>query len=387
MIFRRISRSLALQFTAFVFALLLAAGGIFIAGDAARRGHDASARLDRQLQQVLARPVGSRGIPDLPPFERERVRITDTLGRTIYAGSLFQDVPFSPKRGFTRVDAGRESYDVLTAPFVEDGEIVGYLQVADIAPEYALRTRLFLYLLVSAAISAAAYGAGLFFARRSLKPAEQMMERLEQFTQDASHELRTPLTAVGTSLDLAIADPQGSGKELRSAKKGLKDIATLGERLLELARLDAFVLNRERVDMSSLVANVLDTHADEAAAKGVTIERTLAEGVAVEADPALARQVVANLVSNAIKFNAEGGTVAVTLSKDALAVRDTGRGIAPEARAKIFDRFYREDAARSNAADGLGLGLALAKRVCDLHGWTVSVESEEGKGSTFTVGF
>lgn len=386
MIFRRISYSLALQFTGFVFAILLVTGAVFLASDGAQRGLVAHERLEQQLSQILSRPAGSRSIPSLPRFQRERIRITDALGKTIYAGALFDDIPFVPKRGLTTIESGRESFQVLTAPFVESGDIVGYIQVADRAPLDELQERVFLFLVVSAAISAAAFGVGLFFARRSLKPAEQMMQRLEQFTQDASHELRTPLMAMSSSLDLALAKDENRDL-VRAAKKDLKDMSTLVERLLELARLDTFVLHKEQVDVTSLVGSVLDTHETLAKEKGVTITRALAMGAIQSADGAMLRQVISNIVGNAIKFNKPGGVVAVTLTKDALFVQDNGSGIAPEALPKIFDRFYRADTARSRQSDGLGLGLALVKRIVDLHGWTIKVESKESKGTVFTVKF
>lgn len=386
MILKRISYSLALQFTAFVFVLLLVAGAVFLAGDVAQRSREANMRLERQLQQIMSRPVGSRGIPDLPRFQRERIRITDALGKTIYAGAVFDGVTFVPRRGLSRIESGRESFDVLTAPFVEGGDIVGYIQVAERAPLDDVGSRVFLFLVVSAAISAAAFGAGLFFARRSLRPAEQMMERLEQFTQDASHELRTPITAVSTSLDLALATVDN--KDLvRAAKRDLKDMATLVERLLELARLDSFVLQTAPVDLSAAVNAVLDAHAHEADARGVVLERAVAANVRAQADEALVRRVVANLVSNALKFTPTGGRVSVTLTKDSLIVKDTGRGISPDALPRIFDRFFREDVARSKQSDGLGLGLALTKRIVDLHRWKILVESTPGKRTVFIVKF
>lgn len=386
MILKRISYALALQFTGFVFAILLVAGGVFLASDIAQRSSIANARLERQLENILRRPAGSRGIPDLPRFQRERIRITDALGKTTYAGAVFDDVPFVPRRGLSRIESGRESFDVLTAPYVEHGDIVGYIQVADRSSADDLDARVFLFLLVSALISACAFVVGLFFARRNLRPAEAMMERLEQFTQDASHELRTPLTAVGTSLDLALAT--ADNKELiLSAKAELKNMASLVERLLELARLDSFVLRTESVDVSALVASVLDAHDPRAAQAGVTVMRSLAKGVTRSADPTLLRQVVANIVGNAIKFNTRGGVVTVTLTNNILFVHDNGHGIPPEALPHIFDRFYRADNARSKSSDGLGLGLALVRRIVDLHGWTIKAESAPRKGTLFTVKF
>jgi signal transduction histidine kinase len=284
------------------------------------------------------------------------------------------------------VERGRESYDILTAPFTEDGVVIGYLQVADRSPPDDLGARVFLFLVVSAGISGLTFGVGLFFARRSLRPAEQMMRRLEQFTSDASHELRTPLTAISTSLDLALQ--KAENKDLiATAKRDLKDMGSLVERLLELARLDAFALKAERVDMSALVKDVVTKHEPAAKERQVVIATVIASGVAIDADAALARQVVSNLVANAIKFNKPGGSVTVTLTKQSLTVVDTGKGIAQESLGKIFDRFFQEDDARTTGNRGLGLGLALSKRIADLHGWTLSARSNVGKGSEFTVRF
>lgn len=385
-IFRRIGYAIALQFTAFVFGLLLVTGTVFLAADVYHRNRETRMRLERQLVQILDRPERFDTAPALPAYQRERIRITDASGVTLFSGTLYDDIPFSPRREIMTVERGRESYDILTAPFTQDGVVVGYLQVADRSPPDDLEARVLLFLLVSAGISGLTFGVGLFFARRSLRPAEQMVRRLEQFTSDASHELRTPLTAIGTSLDLALR--KVDNKDLiAAAKRDLKDMGTLVERLLELARLDAFAIKKERVDMSTLVKDVVAKHEAAAKEKNVVIATVIASGVALDADAALARQVISNIVANAIKFNKAGGSVTVTLTKSALTVVDTGRGIAQESIGKIFDRFFQEDDARTAGNRGLGLGLALGKRIADLHGWTLSVRSNVGKGSEFTVKF
>lgn len=389
-IFRRIGYVIALQFTAFVFGLLLVTGTVFLTADVYQRHRETRARLELQLLRILDRPERFDTVPALPAYQRERIRITDASGGTLFSGTLYEDIPFSPRREIMTVERGRESYDILTAPFTQDGVIVGYLQVADRSPPDDLETRVLLFLLVSAGISGLTFGVGLFFARRSLRPAEQMVRRLEQFTSDASHELRTPLTAISTSLDLALQ--KADNKDLiATAKRDLKDMGSLVERLLELARLDAFALKAERVDMSALVKDVVTKHEPAAKERQVVIATVIAtviaSGVAIDADAALARQVVSNLVANAIKFNKPGGSVTVTLTKNALTVVDTGKGIAQESIEKIFDRFFQEDDARSTGNRGLGLGLALAKRIADLHGWTLSVRSKVGKGSEFTLRF
>lgn len=385
-IFRRIGYAIALQFTAFVFGLLLVTGTVFLAADMYQRNRETHARLERQLLQILDRPERFDTVPALPAYQRERIRITDASGGTLFSGTLYEDIPFKTGREIMTVMRGRESYDILTAPFTQDGVIVGYLQVADRSPPDDLDARVLLFLIVSAGISGLTFGVGLFFARRSLRPAEQMMRRLEQFTSDASHELRTPLTAIGTSLDLALQ--KADNKELiATAKRDLKIMGTLVERLLELARLDAFALKTERIDMSALVKDVVTKYEPAAKEKQTVIATVITSGVAIDADAALTRQVVSNLVANAIKFNKAGGSVTVTLTKNSLVVVDTGKGIAQESIEKIFDRFFQADDARSTGNRGLGLGLALSKRIAELHGWTLSARSKIGKGSEFTVRF
>jgi signal transduction histidine kinase len=107
--------------------------------------------------------------------------------------------------------------------------------------------------------------------------------------------------------------------------------------------------------------------------------------ITAKGDPALLRQVLTNLISNAIKFSKpEGGTVTVRLTKKALSIQDTGIGIAQESLVHIFDRFYQAENSRTN--DGYGLGLALVKRIIDLHRWTISAKSTLDKGTTFVIG-
>jgi signal transduction histidine kinase len=279
-----------------------------------------------------------------------------------------------------------DHYQLLTTEVRQGEKILGFLQVAELSRVQAgeLTPRAILYLIVSAAISLLTFFVGLFFARSSLKPAEQMMERLEQFTQDASHELRTPIAALSSSLDLALRS--GKHKEgIESAKEDVTQVSILVERLLELARLDKFVLQREEVDLSVLTETVIERHRGLVDGN-VIIKSEVLSGVTVSGDPALLRQVIGNLLSNAIKFSKAGmGTITVRLTKDKLSVEDEGVGITKEDLPHIFDRFFQAEDSRSNG--GLGLGLALVKRIVDLHGWKIGVKSKEGEGTTFTVRF
>jgi signal transduction histidine kinase len=328
----------------------------------------------------------NRVTPMLPPGMRERVRIVDALGRPLYTGGLLAEVPFSPSPHLRRQVIQRDQYTLLTTPIMQEHTLIGYIEIADLERVQVrdLPTRVLLYLLVSIGISALTFGVGLFFARRSLKPAEQMVSRLEQFTQDASHELRTPLATLNSSLDVALKT--GKLQEgLLSAKDDVKQISTIVERLLELARLDTFLLQKETIDLSLLLSAAIPPYEAIAAKRQVRIEQEIAPGIRVHGDPALLRQVVANLLSNASKFNKEGGTIRVVLVSNTLRIEDTGIGIAKEALPYIFDRFYQAESSRSK--EGFGLGLALVKRIVDLHGWSIHVRSTEGQGTTCVVEF
>ncbi|MBP9774167.1 MAG: HAMP domain-containing histidine kinase [Candidatus Peribacteraceae bacterium] len=386
--FNRISYKIALQFTAFVFLMLFITGVVFLGASFMDRYRYRRAHLEQMQEAILQRQKASRDLPSsIPPILRSRLRVIDVNGDSLYSGELYAHIPFDLDVGMSTVTVENETYDILTTPLLlENGDPGGHLQIADRSPPDDLSKQVILFVIVSFGISFLTFGVGLYFARRSLKPAEQMVERLEQFTQDASHELRTPLTAISTSLDLALATGDFPDNVL-SAKKDLKEINILVQRLLELARLDHFLLRKEEVNLSTLVAETIDKHQQFADLKNIVIERQIAPDVKVLGDSSLIRQIVSNLLTNAVKFNNENGTIQVKLKSHTLTVRDTGKGISKDALPNIFNRFYQEDASRTKGKTGLGLGLALVKRIVDLHRWTIHVHSKHGEETTFTIHF
>ncbi|HAI98808.1 TPA: hypothetical protein DCL30_04730 [Candidatus Peribacteria bacterium] len=386
--FKRISRIIALQFTAFIFVLLLLNGFLFLAADLGNEQRQMRFRLERMAEGIAGRfeigvsPLMPR---EVPPGMRDRVQILDAEGDVLFGSSLFGDIPFEKRQGFAEFSIQGEQYAVLTEPIVRSGRTVGYAQVADVIRFQMddLPLRVLLYLILSVSISTLIYLVALAFAKRSLKPAEEMVERLEQFTQDASHELRTPLATLSSSLDLALHN--GKHREgILSAKDDLKQAEVLVERLLELARLDKFLLETSSVDLSTMVEEAVERHRAFAAEKHITLDASIAAKVKVKGDAALLRQVVSNLLANAIKFSKPaGGTITVTLTKTALTIADTGIGIAKDILPRVFDRFFQAD--ESRARGGFGLGLALVKRIVELHGWTIVVSSTKGKGTAFRI--
>ncbi|MBA3439730.1 MAG: heavy metal sensor histidine kinase [Pyrinomonadaceae bacterium] len=217
---------------------------------------------------------------------------------------------------------------------------------------------------------------------------------IRRFSADASHELRTPLTVLRGELEGIAQDPQLT-KEMRemigSALEETERLAKIVESLLVISRLDAGEarMERARLDFAELAEATVEQLSLLAEDKSISLVSDTPEPVEVEGDRARLKQVVVNLVDNAIKYTPAGGRVEVKVTREdghaLLEVKDTGGGIPAEALPHIFERFYRVDKARSRAVGGTGLGLAIVKSICAAHGGQVKVESTENKGSRFVV--
>jgi signal transduction histidine kinase len=208
------------------------------------------------------------------------------------------------------------------------------------------------------------------------------------------HELRTPLAALMAAAyllqrpDLPQEQHQRLGESIYSEVRRLNDMAT---DFLELARLESgrIRFTREPIDLAGLVRECLEVVRPQAEVDRIRIETDLDAGPGpVYGDRNRLKQVVLNLLTNAIKYNQKGGLVRVSVSAEpsqaVLAVTDTGRGIPPESLPRVFDRFYRVPDQEAATA-GTGLGLAIAKRIVESNRGTIEVTSQMGQGSTFTV--
>jgi two-component system, OmpR family, heavy metal sensor histidine kinase CusS len=218
--------------------------------------------------------------------------------------------------------------------------------------------------------------------------------REKQAAADISHELRTPLAALLTTTEVALRKsrtPEEYRELLEDCRESGKQMSRLVERLLTLARLDAGVdtLRPQAVDVANLAEQCVSLVRPLAEARDLKLSLQQDGPAPMTADPDKLREVLTNLLHNAIQYNNPRGSVAVKVGRSnghlEMEVRDTGIGIGPEARKHIFERFYRADPSRQ--ADGLnaGLGLAIVKGYVDLMGGTITVESVEGEGSTFRI--
>ncbi len=373
------------------------------------------------------------------------VRYLNADGKVLGGFGFGWDSPPEPN-GINRAEAGQSvftqssdrktdrDFRVYTVPVMSGASVAGFVQV--LRDLHGLRDTL--GELIGALFAGGALvtvGGGLaayFLARRALSPIEAitrtarqisardlsarlnmqkaheevsqladtfdaMLGRLEEsftrerrFTADASHELRTPLAAMEAILSVIRSEPRTSAEYERA----LDDIAdetarlrTLTEELLQLSR-GAQLSSSDLipVDVSVLVEDVVDALRPLAVAKALSLDTRIEPDLFVRGDSDSLIRVFLNLLDNAIKFTEEGGIVVETHSSgDAVivAVKDTGVGIPPDRLGDIFDRFYRADPSRSTPGSGLGLSLA-AQIVCD-HAGDLSVQSEEGAGSTFSV--
>ncbi|GGW53850.1 two-component sensor histidine kinase [Streptomyces lucensis JCM 4490] len=223
----------------------------------------------------------------------------------------------------------------------------------------------------------------------SLQAAEERQRRL---TADIAHELRTPLANLRGYLE-ALRD--GVVEPTPALLHSLHEEAMLQQRIVDdlqdlaLAEAGALTYHRSAVDLGDLLEAGRTAHLAQAEAAGVTLRTEAPTPVRVHADADRLRQVVGNLVGNALRATAPGGTVTLSVTRvgDAavLRVRDTGKGIPPEQLSHLFDRFWRADAARGRATGGSGLGLAIARQIVTDHGGTIEVASQVGTGTTFTV--
>ncbi len=229
---------------------------------------------------------------------------------------------------------------------------------------------------------------------RMIARLSDAFEQNRRFLADASHELRTPLAALRGELESVVAEasvlPELSDR-VGSALEEVDRLAKIVDALFAISRLDAGEARQERTrfDLAPLAASTTEQMSLLAEDKGITVECNAKDSVNVEGDRARIKQVVVNLLDNAIKYTPRGGSISLNVraaeEKAILEVADTGIGIPASAQPHIFERFFRVDEARSRDAGGAGLGLAIVKSICTAHGGSVRVESVPSQGSRFKV--
>jgi two-component system phosphate regulon sensor histidine kinase PhoR len=243
---------------------------------------------------------------------------------------------------------------------------------------------------------ATAAGGGVVAVLHDVTRLRRLETMRRDFIANASHELRTPVTAIQGCAETLIggADAATQKEFLEIIHRHARRIGRLVEDLLRLSELEARPpesARREVLSVSAVARVVTETLRARAAAAGQTVVVDVAAELEARGDPAGLEQVLENLVDNAVKYGrGKGGTITLRAGRVApdrvkIDVVDDGNGIAAEHLPRLFERFYRVDPSRAGASGGTGLGLAIVKHLAEAMGGRVSVESQVGKGTTFTI--
>ncbi|MBI3963233.1 MAG: response regulator, partial [Deinococcus sp.] len=325
-------------------------------------------------------------------------------GRVAQSGTaiLANDLPNDP-RFYNPSARGERLLACISVPMQARGQIIGTLDAHSKRRRQAFHQHHLWTLSMLAAQAAVAID-----TVRTLHHAESLAEELRaanselattsryksEFVANMSHELRTPLNSIMGFSEVLADGLAGALNEKQ--RKYVGNVLSSGQHLLslindilDLSKVEAgrMELSREQLDASEVVKEVLTALSPLANRQGITLVDAVA-AAPVWADHGRLRQVFFNLLSNAIKFTPSGGTVQVSTSTGgpmaSFSVADTGIGIKPEDRGKLFQEFRQLDSTASRRYSGTGLGLSLTKRLVELHGGTITVQSEPGKGSTFT---
>ena len=213
------------------------------------------------------------------------------------------------------------------------------------------------------------------------------------FIANVTHEMNTPLTNIRGFAELiesGVLPAERVGSAAHTIIKQSDRLANLIRSIINFSAIDSDELPDYEVDLSELLRETLASFEPKFSKKNIALTAEIAEGIKVQSRRERLVEIVNNLVSNGIRYNKEGGTLTVRLEGgDAprLTVADTGVGLSEEDKTRIFDRFYTVDKSHGGTGGGFGLGLAIVKKLCKRAGWKLSVESELGKGTTFSIEF
>ncbi len=287
---------------------------------------------------------------------------------------------------------------LVGAPLLHEGQVIGVIHVGTLQPRLFTDHELALLQRVADRCGLAIVSAMRYTAEHEARQAaETALQVRDTFLSVASHELKTPLTSLLLSLDLLWRRTNASQSLPDRDRRTLEKIREQGQRLdrlvaqlLDLSRIEAggFRLECAPLDLAAVIDQVV-TEIGTALETHTIVTQGLDTPLMIEGDSGRLSQVVYNLLANAIKYSPHGGQIEIWLDRQpaqaSIIVRDEGIGIPPEALPHLFERFYRAPNVDPRAISGMGLGLFIIQEIVTQHGGTVTVTSQEGKGSTFTV--
>lgn len=291
---------------------------------------------------------------------------------------------------------GNYKYRAINHKEEQNGEVV-YLQIlinvdAENAIVESFRNNLIICIAVSMVLSIVA---SYILSRKTLKPIIVSWNKQTEFVQNASHELRTPLTIIQAKQELLLDEPQAKiidkVEEINTSISETRRMARLVKDLMQLAKADSnkVELDKELVDIDKLIAEVTNPFIEMAEIQKKKFALDLKYGKNINIDKNKIHQVLVIILDNALKYTEKNDEISVvTFEKDSkcvIQIKDTGIGISDEGINHIFDRFYREDKARSRETGGSGLGLSIASHIIELHGGSIKAMHNEDKGTIIEI--
>lgn len=284
---------------------------------------------------------------------------------------------------------------VVSKPMYESGEVVGVIQYARSLE--TLEQTIYDYLIVLLPLGLGGLGlaalGGAYMAGRAVRPVREAFDRQRIFIADASHELKTPLTLIRANTEVlqrSLDDPD----ERELADDVLTETDRMSEALSDLllvARLDAgkLAIDDKVFDLATIISGAVGRFETRAASEGLEVDVLAPEELTARGDPARTEQALTVLLDNALRHTPRGGAITVRArridGRVETVVEDSGPGIAPEHLPRVFERFYRADAARQRNDGGTGLGLAIARDLARAQRGDLSVANAEGGGAAFIL--
>ncbi len=323
----------------------------------------------------------------------------DRQGRSLgHQGHYYLTEPFGGA-GQTQIQVGKPRIQGVTVLVrgSDNGELMGYVRASQSLEEFdeALQ-QLDLGMIGGIGVALGLSGVGGFWlTRQAMRPIERSFAQLQQFTADASHELRSPLMAIQTNAQVALKYPEGmrsgDAEKFGAIALATKQMTHLTEDLLFLARTDIQPSpGFATVNLTELLVDLVTLYEPQAMVKSIDLQLVVTTEYHMMGNATQLRRLFANLLDNALRYTPASGEIKLSSQVNAdraveITVQDTGVGIAADQLSQVFDRFWQADSARSSQTGNCGLGLAIAQAIAQGHGGVITVSSQVGQGTCFTV--
>lgn len=365
------------------------------------------ARVDKELnssKNLIARGASYNFSPPLPPMNPRVITIVygengeiiqPTKNHSFFEQNSKQLKPKELDKLYD-ITIGEYSFRTISFSATLQGRFVIVQLITNTNAERDILVNLLRILIIGGIlISIVSVGASLYLADKSMKPIIDSWNKQKEFVENASHELRTPLTIIQSKLELMLLEPKASIMDkyelLAPALSETRRISKMVSDLLTLARSDSNTTELEKsyTDITKLIKNVSEPYKEIAEAEGKSLNLDLQQDIQIFADEKRLNQLIIILLDNSLKYTMEGCSINIKAciqnSNFLLEVLDNGIGIKEENKQRIFERFFREDKARSRETGGSGLGLSIAKWIVDKHDGVIEASPGIPSGTLIKV--